>query len=397
MITKVINTDAQYREALAEVERLVSMDPKKGTPEADRLALIATLVEVYENKHYHFDLPDPIEAIRFRMEEQGLLQRDLVPYLGSKSKVSEVLSGKRPLTIQMIRALHVGLGIPAEVLLQEPTQKRCEIVKDVEWDRFPIEELINRGWIKTRIRNIKENSNELMNIFLAPLGGKLPQQALCRRTLHEMDVYALIAWAARVLIRAKEIQHLVKYESSVMTKDFIKEVARLSWSERGPLLAQEFLAKNGIALVIEPQLPHTRLDGAAMLGDEGPVIGLSLRHDRLDSFWFTLIHELVHIAKHIKSTNVIYIDDLDSKFDDPIEKEADSMCGEILIPQKKWKTSRANLQKTPSAVNDLARELGIHPAIVAGKIRYEYNNYSILSDLVGHKQVRKLFPDIHWR
>ncbi|MDA8213853.1 MAG: ImmA/IrrE family metallo-endopeptidase [Nitrospiraceae bacterium] len=171
----------------------------------------------------------------------------------------------------------------------------------------------------------------------------------------------------------------------------MREVARLSWSNRGPLLAQEFLANHGIALIIEPQLPKTAMDGGAMMSRKRPVIGLTLRYDRIDSFWFTLIHELVHVAKHLKRDGDIYIDDLDSKFDDPKEKEADLLTGDILIPRRIWKTSRANIQKTPGAINELARHLGIHPAVVAGKIRFENQDYSILNEFVGHNQVKKLF------
>src|SRR6266436_7059628 len=106
MEPRMIKTDSQHEETLAEVERLVALDPAPGTPEAERLELLAHLVRAYENEHYPIELPDPIEAIRFRMEHQGLTQRDLVPYFGSRSRVSEVLSGKRGLTLPMIRALH---------------------------------------------------------------------------------------------------------------------------------------------------------------------------------------------------------------------------------------------------------------------------------------------------
>lgn len=393
MNTRVINTEEQYRKALAEAERLMKLEPPPGTLEADRLNLLGVLIENYEKDHYRFNLPDPIDAILFRMEEQGLLQRDLVPFIGSKSKVSEVLSRKRQLTVQMIRSLHTGLGIPAEVLLQEPKKTRQDQCQDIDldWKRFPVDEMVKRGWIKTGIKNIRKHATELMEEFLSPLGKDFPAGALCRRTKKEMDIYALLAWTARVLIRAAEECCPEEYKHGSITKEFMREVARLSWSNRGPLLAQEFLANHGIALIIEPQLPKTAMDGGAMMSRKRPVIGLTLRYDRIDSFWFTLIHELVHVAKHLKRDGDIYIDDLDSKFDDPKEKEADLLTGDILIPRRIWKTSRANIQKTPGAINELARHLGIHPAVVAGKIRFENQDYSILNEFVGHNQVKKLF------
>jgi HTH-type transcriptional regulator/antitoxin HigA len=119
-MARVIHTDIDHREAMAELDRLMEIDPELGTPEAEELELLALIIEIYEKERFRVGLPDPIEAIRFRMDQAGLRQRDLVSYLGSKSRVSEVLSGKRPLTLTMIRALHEGLGIPAEVLLQRP-------------------------------------------------------------------------------------------------------------------------------------------------------------------------------------------------------------------------------------------------------------------------------------
>ena len=119
MKPKIIKTEAEYEEALAEVERLIALDPEPGTPEGDSLELLSTLVETYEIERFPFDKPDPIDAILFRMEQQGLIQRDLVPYMGSKSKVSEVLARKRTLTLRMVRALSEGLGIPAEILIHE--------------------------------------------------------------------------------------------------------------------------------------------------------------------------------------------------------------------------------------------------------------------------------------
>lgn len=121
MDPKIIENEAEYEAALEKVAAL--MPARAGTPEADALRLWSFLVEDYENRTYSIDLPDPIEAIRFRMEQQGLKPSDLEPYIGNKSKVSEVLNRKRPLSLSMIRKLHEGLGIPAEVLLQEPGAK----------------------------------------------------------------------------------------------------------------------------------------------------------------------------------------------------------------------------------------------------------------------------------
>jgi HTH-type transcriptional regulator/antitoxin HigA len=111
-----IKKEKDYQATLREIESLFKAAP--GTPESDRLDVLTTLVEAYENRHFQIPLPDPIEAIIYHMESRGLTRRDLEPYIGSRSRVSEILNRKRALTIDMIRKLHGGLGIPAEVLIR---------------------------------------------------------------------------------------------------------------------------------------------------------------------------------------------------------------------------------------------------------------------------------------
>jgi HTH-type transcriptional regulator/antitoxin HigA len=122
MDIRPIKTETDYQAALEEIERLFEAAPD--TPEGDRLEVLTTLVEVYEERHYAIPLPDPIEAIKYYMESRGLSRRDLEPYIGSRGRVSEVLNRKRPLSIEMIRRLCAGLGIPAEVLIQPYEYKR---------------------------------------------------------------------------------------------------------------------------------------------------------------------------------------------------------------------------------------------------------------------------------
>ena len=113
---KPIRSERDYDRALAEVEEL--WGAKAGTPKGDRLDILATLIEAYETEHHPMDPPDPIEAIKFRMEQQGLTRKDLEEILGTRTRVSEVLNRKRGLSINMIRALHDKLGISAEILIR---------------------------------------------------------------------------------------------------------------------------------------------------------------------------------------------------------------------------------------------------------------------------------------
>jgi HTH-type transcriptional regulator/antitoxin HigA len=120
MDMKIIKNEAEYDAALERIDAL--MDAAPGSAEEEELELLAILVEKYEQERYPIELPDPVEAIKFRMEQEGLTRKDMIKYLGSQSKVSEVLNYKRPLSLAMIRALTDGLNIPAEVLIQPPDQ-----------------------------------------------------------------------------------------------------------------------------------------------------------------------------------------------------------------------------------------------------------------------------------
>jgi HTH-type transcriptional regulator/antitoxin HigA len=111
-----IKTKRDYRRVLAEIEGL--MTARRNSPEGDRLDVLVTLVEAWERKHYPLDLPDPVEAIRYHIEQKGLEPRDLIPYIGSRNRVHEVLNRRRELTLNMVRRLHEGLGIPAESLIK---------------------------------------------------------------------------------------------------------------------------------------------------------------------------------------------------------------------------------------------------------------------------------------
>ncbi len=116
-----IKNQRDYRKVLKEIEGLMSA--KRNTPEGDRLDVLVTLIEAWERKHYPMDLPDPVEAIKYHMDQNGLQPRDLIPFIGSRNRVHEVLNKRRPLTLKMIWRLHEGLGIPAESLIRVGQEK----------------------------------------------------------------------------------------------------------------------------------------------------------------------------------------------------------------------------------------------------------------------------------
>ena len=398
---KPIRTEKDYEAALARVDEL--MDAVPGSPEGDELDVLVDLVELYESKHEPMGYPSPLAAIEFRMDQGGLSPRDLIPFIGSRAKVSEVLSGKRAITMPMARALHEHLGIPADVLLRQPGTALDETLADLEWTRFPLKAMAKLKWFPDG-SDLAERAEELIGALIKRAGGQdVVGAALYRKNDHlrvnaKMDPYALKAWCWQILARANENPPKAKYVCGTVTLDFLKEVARLSGSEDGPRLAKDFLAENGIALVTERHLPRTYLDGAALrLGNGRPVIGLTLRYDRIDHFWFCLLHELAHVGRHMDhNQGVAFFDDLtlrtvEGERENPREAQADEWAEEALIPWAAWKASAVRDRPTSMAVMNLANVLQVHPAIIAGKVRYERQNHRLLSQFVGTGEVRRQF------
>ena len=124
---KITKTPDEHEAALERLMALMEADPQEGSREADELEVLAMLIEQYEQRQFPINLPDPVSAIRFSMEQQGLKNKDLVPFFGSASKVSEVLNGVRPLSLNMIRRLNHGLGIPADILVQRPSHETARV------------------------------------------------------------------------------------------------------------------------------------------------------------------------------------------------------------------------------------------------------------------------------
>ena len=396
-----IRTPADHAAALVRIDQL--MDAEPGTPEGRELDVLVDLVELYESKHEPMGHPSPVAAIEFRMEQAGLGRRDLVPFIGSRAKVSEILSGKRALTMPMARALHEHLGIPAEVLLRQPAEPLDDPLADIEWRRFPLRQLAKRGWVRS-IPDPMARAEELMRDLIERAGGwPVAGEALYRKSDHpranaKADRYALRAWCWQALAVARTNPPAASYGRGTVTLGFLQEVAKLSSSADGPRFARELLAQRGVPLVIVPHLPKTYLDGAALrLGDGRPVVALTLRYDRIDNFWFCLLHELAHIGRHLDNDDgSAFVDDLTLRTvnpdrQDPREAEADEWAEEALVPATAWEESEVRRHPTPMAVVSLATALHVHPAVIAGRVRYERQNYRLLSQFVGTGEVRRHF------
>lgn len=399
----VIKTPEQYDAYLARAEELVAKDPAPDSALGSELELLSLLLEEYEARVFPFEKPDPVEAVKFRMMEQDLKQVDLVPYFGSRSRVSEFLSRQRPLTVAMIRELSGGLGIPAEILLQESVKESAPEVgpeAPVDWLKFPVKEMLSRGWISlSSSRAPAEKVESAVRSFVEQALGGAQVGLLTRRTFKGdafswPAVYSLTAWQARVLQRARENEQwdTARFSIEELNEGFLKSLVQLSRFEDGPKRAIERLGTIGIAVVIEEHLAKTKLDGAAMLGPNGkPVIGLTLRFDRLDNFWFTLMHEVVHVWKHLSNPGEVFLDRLlDKESTEEVEREANRLARDLLISRSAWKAASVRQMPTKAGVLSFAAELGIHPAIVAGRIQKEQENYAIFPDLVGRGVVSEL-------
>jgi len=218
---KVIKTGKDYQEALKFVELLMAKDPDPESEKGEQLSILSTLITDYESRMFPSTLPDPVEAIKFRMEQSGLKPADLIPYLGSRSRVSEILSGKRTLTLEMIRLLESGLGIPAKVLLKKLNHDENSSYEG--WDKRLINEIGRRGYFE-KFSPKNSNSAELIRNFFASvcspaqLTGMLRQSSF--RSSPRTDRRALAVWSVAILKKAKKIKIPLKYKHGSITPEF---------------------------------------------------------------------------------------------------------------------------------------------------------------------------------
>lgn len=396
---RVVKDDSQYSLYLAELRRLMEKTPARNSASAERLELLAVVLEKYEEERFLLVAIDPIDAITMRMAELGYEQKDLAKALGSASRASEILNRKRALSLEQIRLLHSELRIPADVLLGRASNE-AELSDD-QLKELPVREMVKRGWFGSSIDDPAQVLRQFKEFIAKVSLGATP--VFMRRSIYggitdttRMTTYA---WFARVVLRAREKKGTtVRFSQAGLDIDFLRQVGKLSSANTGPKLAQEFLSMKGILLVAERELPGMKLDGAVIRDDDGtPVIGLTLRHDRLDNFWFTLMHELAHLLKHFSNQSVAFVDDLSNPdSSDPREHEADAIASECLIPRSIWSRSQASKSRRKDDIDALASSLCISPAIVAGRIRKETGNWAILSKYVGQGEVRKHFNDVDW-
>lgn len=415
----MITNEKQYRSTRALVDRLresrggldTSTDVHPIFLEAHRGALISQIEEldedlalydalrdgrvtVFEARGLH-DLPDLL--IRARIA-RGMSQRELGDFLGMKEQQVQRYEAERfrsaslERLVEIADALNVRISNRAELL----GDGRLSSVDPAHWGAFPVAEMYKRGWFEDfagTLSAARKDAATLVPHFFREAQALGSPAALHRKSVRasgQVHEPAIAAWEARVLTLAQRRAPDVSFDRSLTSADWLSALVHFSAEPDGPRKVEEHLRAIGIVLVLEPQLPGTLLDGAALRCGSGiSVVAMTLRHDRLDNFWFTLLHEVGHLALHIDEALSAIFDDTESPASSAIEAEADDFAQEALLPSSVWLTCIARFTRTDKAVLSDAKRLGISPAIIAGRIRREANDYTLLRSLVGAGEPRR--------
>lgn len=417
----MITNDRQYRIAKAQIENfqhaLDSIDlnvreaqnihPKLFDVQKDALAhqlkdLLSDVVE-YENLKAGKiivsevkSLDDlPLSLIKSRIAN-GLTQAELADKLGVKMQQVQRYEAEK----YESASLKTLLKIASELKIKftgEVQIKTIDAPDNLDVRNYPFKQMYQRRWFGNFSGSYSEavlDSKNLLEKFFEIAGLDNLQYSLNKKSIRtgsSLNQYSLNAWYAQVLNKARnQIVHST-FDKALITENWLRKLAQLSQEVDSPLKASEYLKNSGIRFVIEPQLEGTFLDGAALLlEDKSPIVALTLRHDRLDNFWFVLFHEIAHIILHLSDALTGIFDDLDIKIDG-IEKEADEFALDALIPNNVWKKSLVRFNPTNETIINQAHTLKVHPALVAGRIRKETSQYFKFSDLIGQGEVRKSF------
>jgi len=332
----------------------------------------------------------------------GLSQTDLAERLGMKAQQIQRYEASNYSGASLDRLIDVcdALNVHATGIFESGRTSKGSVfswsdIDDVAWKQLPAREMARRGWFDVPR---KGDVYQLAREYFMQAAGPQFASAYHRKKMHGGSVpneYALLAWQARILERARDIVETRKPPQFVADDRWIADLVALTRRKDGPKRAQALLLSKGIILVTEKHLSGTYLDGGAMLDPDGrPIIGLTLRFDRLDNFWFVLLHELGHVFLHlIDGLRYDFFDEQDTTGDDKIEREADVFAFDSLVPEAKWDECLSRFALSEEAVQIDAKNLGIDASIIAGRIRKERGDYTILGSLIGQGQVASQFED----
>jgi HTH-type transcriptional regulator/antitoxin HigA len=357
-------------------------------------ALRSGQIRTFDAEGLH-DLPDIL--IRARIA-RGMSQKDLADFLGLKEQQIQRYEAERYHSASLDRLIEVADALNVRI------SERGELLGDGQLGgvdpnvrtAFPIAEMFKRGWFEDfsgSLADARKSAGELIPQFFRHANARWTPTALHRKSVRaggKVHEPAIAAWEARVVTIADRHPPARVFEPAAASSDWINVLVHLSAKPDGPKRVEHHLRSAGIALVIEPHLPGTLLDGAALRSAlNTAVVGMTLRHDRLDNFWFTLLHEIAHLVLHIDGDFTAIFDDTESPAGSKIEIEADRFAQEALLPSDVWHTCMSRFTRTEKALLADAKRLGISPAIIAGRIRREANDYTLLRSLVGSGEPRR--------
>ena len=344
------------------------------------------------------ELPRALIAARI---SQGFSQKDLADQLGMQQQQIQRYEATYYMSASLSRLIEIAgvLDLKVKELWPSRAVRPGNVVfswsdsSHVDWNLFPMKEMARRGWLDF---DVEQSPIAAVKDYFFRAAGPEFASALHRKKFYgerKPNKYSLLAWQARILEKARAETDEEKIGSFELDDRWVTELVKLSTKEHGPLLAKDFLASHGVSLVIEHHLSETYLDGAAMLSHEGnPVIGLTLRHDRLDNFWFVLLHELGHVFLHLfNSLKMDFFDEESGEDADDIEREADEFALNASADDESWSSCLSRFYMTEDSVIQDAKRLEVHPSIVAGRLRRERRNYTILNELIGLGEVRREF------
>lgn len=332
---------------------------------------------------------------------KGYTQKDLARKLGLKEQAIQRYEAERYRSISLSGfqrfAAILGLRLTAEQSRGLTEEWGLPFEVDHSAALKVLKHARACGWIASDITSYEESLENLKRSIGEHLlrHGK-PSLLRTGLGVHQRsNDLAVVAWKTQIVRNAEERVKAIRSKFSINDVRWLRPLAQMSADEAKLTFVPDMLLDHGIILSFEKGVPGMNVDGASFLIEDTPVIGMTLRKDSLDSFWFTLFHELAHVILHYwTGLQGGFYDDLDAGSLNNVEQEANSFASSCLIPHQLWITSPARIAKTPEPIQTLARELGIHPAIPFGRIRMERGDYTVFADRVGQGKVRRtLMPD----
>lgn len=328
---------------------------------------------------------------------KGYTQKELARKLGLQEQAIQRYEAERYRSISLSGFQRVAAVLDLNVRAEHTRGIGNEWGLPFEVDHSEASKVLKHARDSKWIGKSAESPEEAFDLFTQGISDHLLRHgkpSLLRTGLGVHDIatdLAIVAWKAQIAREAEKRAKNLKTKFRLTDIRWLTELARMSADETQLKAVPSFLEDHGIMLVCEPAVPGSKLDGASFLLDEIPTIGLTLRKDTIDGFWFTLFHELAHVVlHHWTGLQSGFFDDLGTSSLENVEQEANSFAGAYLIPNELWIRSPARIAKTPEPIQSLAQQLGIHPAIAFGRVRMERNNYKIFADRIGQGRVRKV-------